>query len=166
MYMRRESGDALRCAERLGAHLRSLLDAMTRSQSRTLYFLRYFFVRYLRYLATGSADEHAPFRSAEPQPAARQRTPRTLGTKTPPHGCRQHKERFRAPEHLFETGMALLTWTLVLSLLMDTVSPPSLPARKTAEPISPSSARLQRARSTKMVCPPSPRKTHRASRQS
>jgi hypothetical protein len=31
-------------------HLRSLLDAITRSQSRTLCFFRYFFVRYLRYL--------------------------------------------------------------------------------------------------------------------
>ena len=28
----------------------SLLDAITRSQSRTLCFFRYFFVRYLRYL--------------------------------------------------------------------------------------------------------------------
>lgn len=31
-------------------HLLSLLDAITRSQSRTLCFFRYFFVRYLRYL--------------------------------------------------------------------------------------------------------------------
>ena len=34
----------------LDAHLRSLFDAMTRSQSRTLCFFRNFFVRYLRYL--------------------------------------------------------------------------------------------------------------------
>ena len=33
-----------------GAHLRSLLDAMTRSQSLTLCFFKNFFVRYLRYL--------------------------------------------------------------------------------------------------------------------
>ena len=32
------------------SHLLSLLDAITRSQSRTLCFFRYFFVRYLRYL--------------------------------------------------------------------------------------------------------------------
>ena len=32
------------------SHERSLLEAMTRNQSRTLCFLRYFFVRYLRYL--------------------------------------------------------------------------------------------------------------------
>lgn len=36
--------------ERGGAHPRSLLEAMTRSQSRTLCFFRYFFVKYLRYL--------------------------------------------------------------------------------------------------------------------
>lgn len=35
------------------AHLLSLLDATTRSQSRTLYFFRNFFVRYLRYLHAG-----------------------------------------------------------------------------------------------------------------
>jgi hypothetical protein len=34
----------------LGPHLRSLLEAMTRSQSRTLCFFRNFFVKYLRYL--------------------------------------------------------------------------------------------------------------------
>ncbi len=33
-----------------GTHLRSLGAAMTRSQSRTLCFFRYFFVKYLRYL--------------------------------------------------------------------------------------------------------------------
>lgn len=32
------------------AYLLSLLDAMTRSQSLTLCFFRYFFVKYLRYL--------------------------------------------------------------------------------------------------------------------
>ena len=31
-------------------HPRSLLEAITRNQSRTLCFFRYFFVRYLRYL--------------------------------------------------------------------------------------------------------------------
>ena len=36
-----------------GTHLRSLGAAMTRSQSRTLCFFRYFFVKYLRYLQGG-----------------------------------------------------------------------------------------------------------------
>ena len=38
------------------AHLRSLLDAITRSQSRTLCFFRNFFVRYLRYLTSSSTS--------------------------------------------------------------------------------------------------------------
>jgi hypothetical protein len=40
-------------AHAAGARLRSLLDAMTRSQSRTLCFFKNFFVRYLRYLPQG-----------------------------------------------------------------------------------------------------------------
>ena len=37
----------------VAAHLGSLLEAMTRSQSRTRCFFRNFFVRYLRYLQQG-----------------------------------------------------------------------------------------------------------------
>ena len=40
----------LRTRFQQGSHLRSLLDAMTRSQSLTLCFFKNFFVRYLRYL--------------------------------------------------------------------------------------------------------------------
>ena len=36
--------------------MRSLLEEITRSQSRTLYFFRYFFVRYLRYLEMGGNE--------------------------------------------------------------------------------------------------------------
>jgi hypothetical protein len=46
--------------EELRTHLGSVLEAMTRSQSRTLCFFRNFFVRYLRYLYTNRAHDGLP----------------------------------------------------------------------------------------------------------
>ena len=41
------------------AYLRSLFDAMTRSQSLTLCFFRNFFVKYFRYLQHGHVEDSA-----------------------------------------------------------------------------------------------------------
>ena len=49
-------------AKRPAVHLRSLLEAMTRSQSRTLCFFRNFLVKYLRYLPHGSRLREKPVR--------------------------------------------------------------------------------------------------------
>ncbi len=79
-------------------YLLSLFDAITRSQSLTLCFLRYFFVKYLRYLCR-----------------AQSLPKKTTATKDNYRNSRMTNKTNMAVVYLFDIGSSVVTDSFVLS---------------------------------------------------